>query len=181
MGGGAQAERVRACLGIVLSDPNVKGVLINIFGGITRTTLPITQIFYPSTGYLGQKGVLVGCYNFGADAVAYGALPPPERIAHALADGTKIHAQYPAEYENGFSVPWHRVPFTKGGWANWDGTGRRDLYPILSRPDGRIYLAGEHMTYLTGWMAGALESARLVVRAIHARAAASPPQKAALS
>lgn len=36
VGGGAQAERVRNCLGIVLSDPNVKGVLINIFGGITR-------------------------------------------------------------------------------------------------------------------------------------------------
>ena len=36
VGGGAQADRVRACLGIVLSDPNVKGVLINIFGGITR-------------------------------------------------------------------------------------------------------------------------------------------------
>ena len=36
VGGGAQAERVRACLGIVLSDTNVKGVLINIFGGITR-------------------------------------------------------------------------------------------------------------------------------------------------
>lgn len=36
VGGGAQADRVRTCLGIVLSDPNVKGVLINIFGGITR-------------------------------------------------------------------------------------------------------------------------------------------------
>ena len=36
VGGGAQAERVRKCLGIVLSDANVKGVLINIFGGITR-------------------------------------------------------------------------------------------------------------------------------------------------
>jgi succinyl-CoA synthetase beta subunit len=36
VGGGAQAERVARCLGIVLSDPNVRGVLINIFGGITR-------------------------------------------------------------------------------------------------------------------------------------------------
>ncbi len=36
VGGGAQADRVRKCLGIILSDPNVKGVLINIFGGITR-------------------------------------------------------------------------------------------------------------------------------------------------
>ena len=36
VGGGAQAERVAKCLNLVLSDPNVKGVLINIFGGITR-------------------------------------------------------------------------------------------------------------------------------------------------
>ncbi len=36
VGGGAQADRVRACLQLVLSDPNVKGILINIFGGITR-------------------------------------------------------------------------------------------------------------------------------------------------
>lgn len=36
VGGGAQAERVKTCLGLILSDPNVKGILINIFGGITR-------------------------------------------------------------------------------------------------------------------------------------------------
>jgi succinyl-CoA synthetase beta subunit len=36
VGGGAQADRVKTCLGLVLSDPHVKGVLINIFGGITR-------------------------------------------------------------------------------------------------------------------------------------------------
>lgn len=35
VGGGAQAERVSKCLALILSDPNVKGVLINIFGGIT--------------------------------------------------------------------------------------------------------------------------------------------------
>ena len=36
VGGGAQAERVKACVEIVLMDKNVKGLLINIFGGITR-------------------------------------------------------------------------------------------------------------------------------------------------
>ncbi|HEX5324630.1 MAG TPA: ADP-forming succinate--CoA ligase subunit beta, partial [Capsulimonadaceae bacterium] len=36
IGGGAKAESVRSSLEIVLSDPNVKGVLFNIFGGITR-------------------------------------------------------------------------------------------------------------------------------------------------
>jgi succinyl-CoA synthetase beta subunit len=34
--GGAQADRVAAALKMFLSDPNVKAVLFNIFGGITR-------------------------------------------------------------------------------------------------------------------------------------------------
>lgn len=36
IGGGASAEKVAAALRIILSDQNVKVVLINIFGGITR-------------------------------------------------------------------------------------------------------------------------------------------------
>ncbi|MCS7263984.1 MAG: ADP-forming succinate--CoA ligase subunit beta [Armatimonadetes bacterium] len=36
IGGGARAEIVREGLNLILSDPQVKGVLINIFGGITR-------------------------------------------------------------------------------------------------------------------------------------------------
>jgi len=36
IGGGAKADKVAKALNIILSDPNVKSVLINIFGGITR-------------------------------------------------------------------------------------------------------------------------------------------------
>ena len=36
IGGGANAQKVAAALNIILSDENVKAVLINIFGGITR-------------------------------------------------------------------------------------------------------------------------------------------------
>ena len=36
VGGGASKEKVSAALKIILSDKNVKGVLINIFGGIMR-------------------------------------------------------------------------------------------------------------------------------------------------
>ena len=36
VGGGASKEKVSAAFKIILSDPNVKGVLINIFGGIMR-------------------------------------------------------------------------------------------------------------------------------------------------
>ena len=36
IGGGAKAEKVTAALRIILSDPNVRAVMLNIFGGITR-------------------------------------------------------------------------------------------------------------------------------------------------
>jgi len=36
VGGGASEERVTTAMRLILSDPKVRGVLINIFGGITR-------------------------------------------------------------------------------------------------------------------------------------------------
>ena len=36
IGGGASAERVSAALRLLLLDPSVKTILVNIFGGITR-------------------------------------------------------------------------------------------------------------------------------------------------
>jgi succinyl-CoA synthetase beta subunit len=36
IGGGAKADRVAAAMRLILADPNVKAILVNIFGGITR-------------------------------------------------------------------------------------------------------------------------------------------------
>src|SRR5262249_31442208 len=36
VGGGATRERVTEAFKIILSDPNVEGILVNIFGGIMR-------------------------------------------------------------------------------------------------------------------------------------------------
>lgn len=36
IGGGASADKVAAALRIILSDKNVKAILFNVFGGITR-------------------------------------------------------------------------------------------------------------------------------------------------
>jgi len=36
IGGGASAEKVASAIRIILSDPNVKAILFNVFGGITR-------------------------------------------------------------------------------------------------------------------------------------------------
>lgn len=140
-----------------------------IFGGITRTNTAISQIWYPSSGFLGQKGILVGAYTFDGAAVQLGNLTPAERLDRALAEGRKVHPQYAQHFETGFSAFWQRVPYSLGAWATYSSADRARHYPVLTAPDGPVFLAGEHLTYLTGWMAGALASARAVVEALHTR------------
>jgi monoamine oxidase len=141
----------------------------NLFGGITHTNNELTQIFYPSNDYLGKKGVLIGYYNFNDTALKVGALPNSDREKLALEKGSLIHNQYNREFENSFSVSWHLTPFSMGGWALYDSESRKNLYNALIKPDRNVYFAGEHVTYLTAWMAGAFESARKTVADIHAR------------
>ena len=115
---------------------------------------------------------MVGYYHFAEDARKIGLLSPSAREAHALEQGGKMHRQYPAEFQHSFSVAWQRVPYNLGGWAFWDETMRADLYSVLNEPDGPFHLAGEHLTYLGGWMAGAFESAKAVVKTIREAVAA---------
>ena len=136
-----------------------------IFGGASKTDMDIAQIIYPSSGYLGKKGVLVGYYLQGQTGRPIGDKTPAERQALALEQGARIHPQYPAEFENAFSVAWHRVQWSLGSWSNLSAANRR----VLNEPQGRVYLAGDHLN-MNAWMQGAFESARQVASAIHARA-----------
>jgi monoamine oxidase len=86
-----------------------------------------------------------------------------------LEKGRLIHPQYDKEFEKSFSVSWHKTPHSMGGWALYTSATRETLYKALLKPDKNTYFAGEHMTYLNAWMAGAFESARKTVADIHAR------------
>lgn len=143
----------------------------SIFGGISRTDQEIAQIVYPSTAYLGRKGVLIGYYQNGANAAAMARRTPAERQECALTQGEMIHPQYRKHFENAFSVSWQNVPWSRGGWAQFSPEARKTAYPLFLKPAGRVYFAGDHVSYLSGWMAGALESGQRVAEAIHSRSA----------
>jgi len=142
----------------------------HIYGGHIHNDIPgIGSITLPSTGWQSQKGVLLGFYNFGGQAARISAMKPADRAAFAVAAGQKIFPEYAENYENAFSFAWHLAEFNLGGWAEWSETGRKEAYPVLCEPDGRLYLAGEHLSYLGGWQAGAIESAWQQIAKIHAR------------
>jgi len=142
-----------------------------IYGGISFTDLPIRQIAYPSAGLnAGGRGLLLGAYIFeGASAYEFTAMPPADRIARTVAFGARIHPQYEAEFENGFAVAWHRVPFTLGCAGYWSEEARAAHYDDLCQIDGRIVLAGEHASYLPAWQEGAILSSLNAITRLHER------------
>ncbi len=145
-----------------------------IYGGITYTNLPISNIGYPSSGYFGSgKGVLLGGYLFGLDAAEFTAMAPEERIEKAIDYGSRIHPQYRQEFDNGVAVAWHRSPFTLGCFGMWTEEARAAHYENLCSFDGRIVLAGEHASYLPAWQEGALMSALDAIDRLHRRALAA--------
>ncbi|HEY8893389.1 MAG TPA: flavin monoamine oxidase family protein [Niastella sp.] len=141
-----------------------------IYGGITHTNNILYQLFYPSNDYLSKKGMLITYYNFNERANTIGELSYKEREKIAFEKGKLIHPQYEQEYDHKyFSVSWHKTNYSLGGWAVYSEEERANYYKKLLTPDKQVYFAGEHLTHLNGWMAGALESARTVTTSLHAR------------
>jgi monoamine oxidase len=135
--------------------------------------LPIMNIGYPNTGYHSSgKGVLLGAYIFGINAMDFTAMPPEERVRKAVEYGSQIHPQYHEEFDNGVAMAWHRSPFTMGCFGMWSDESRARHYDDLCQIDGRIALAGEHASFLGGWQEGAVTSALDAIGRLHQRAVA---------
>ncbi len=140
----------------------------DIYGGITNTNMDLSTVWYPSYGFQRGKGLVVGYYNFGANAELYGGLPHAGREARALAQGAKIHGEAYRQVENSFSVAWQKVRHSEGGWVSWPSR-TSGAYDRLLQPDGHTYFAGDHLSYVIAWQHGAFESARKVVTDLHTR------------
>ena len=146
----------------------------HIYGGITYTDLPISRISYPSTRY-GASGpaVVLGAYVFdGPNSFEFGAMAPEERVRRAVEYGSQIHPQYAHEFDNGMSVAWYRVPGNHGCYGKWTDALRDQHYKALCQVDGRIALAGEHVSHIPAWQEGAILSSLDAIRRLHARATA---------
>lgn len=142
-----------------------------IYGGHVFTNIPgINVISVPSSNWQGRKGTLLGYYSRGIEGAQMSARTPQERIDYALAAGEKIFpGEYTKMFEKGFSVSWHLVKYNMGATTHWSEEGRKLYYPTLWEGEGRTLLAGEHMSYLGGWIAGGIESSWMQLARVHER------------
>lgn len=142
-----------------------------IYGGISFTDQPISQISYPSTGYFTDgPAVLLGGYMFGPAAYDFAGMTPEQRIEGGLAQGSVIHPQYRKEFKTGVGVAWSRMPWTLGCCSMWSEQARKAHYKDLCEVDNRIVLAGEHASYIGCWQEGAILSSLSAITRLHQRA-----------
>lgn len=142
-----------------------------IYGGISWTDHPITQVWYPSNDYFSGTGTLTGAYNFGENALSLGKREPADRLRFALEGAAQLHREFndrgTVPSELGVSIAWHKVPHQLGGWADWDPSDSDHMvaYKQLLEPEGNgsFYVVGDQASPLPGWQEGAMMSAQYVV------------------
>jgi monoamine oxidase len=148
-----------------------------IYGGISWTTDPITQIWYPSSGFLSKTGVLTGAYYYGPNADGFNAQPVAERIRMAKEQGERLHDGYSRMVEHGVAIGWNLMEFVRMGWAAGHDPEFAESARSLSQPQGRLHLAGDQITFWSGWQEGALLSAHAAVKAIQQQAQELPARR----
>jgi monoamine oxidase len=138
----------------------------NIYGGISWTTDAITQIWYPSSGYLSPTGTLTGAYMYGAPAREFNARSVAERLRIAKEQGERLHAGYSDYVQHGVAIGWNNMEFERMGWADEGHPDFAATAQVLMAPQGRFHMVGDQVTYWSGWQEGALLSAHAAVRSI---------------
>ena len=140
--------------------------IVPIFGGISWTDDPITQIWYPSTAYHDQKGTLTGCYNFAENAYHMGIEPIDVRLSQARKGAHKFSPEFADGLEHGVAIAWQNMPYIKGGWAQWhlvkDGVEHFNRLVQGTGIDGsapNFFIVGDQLSSLPGWQEGAIASA----------------------
>jgi len=131
----------------------------NIYGGISWTTDAISQIWYPSSGFLSAKGVLTGAYLYGDVAEKFNARPVAERLQIARDHGDKLHDGSGKYVGQGVAIGWNNMEFERMAWVDESDPDFGPSAEALLKPQGRFLMAGDQLSHLSGWQEGAILAA----------------------
>jgi monoamine oxidase len=147
-----------------------------VYGGVGWTDAMSENVLYPSGNWHGEKGVLVAAYVAGWTAQdhpeKFTALSHEERFRISREVVGRMHPGRAGELTKPVTVAWGLTRWSEGvGPANpdWFQNPRPARYTELYKPEGPIFFAGEHLSYVPFWQEGAALSAQAAMNALQAR------------
>jgi monoamine oxidase len=140
----------------------------DIFGGGSISDGILSSTWYPSDnapinvgkpnpGKCAAPAIFLASYSWGQAARRIAGLPD-EQIVLELG---KLHhpiATDPSLIERLVRWSWDRHPWSLGAYALCEPGEHVELFEALVAPEGRILLAGEHVSFDHSWMQGAIFS-----------------------
>lgn len=157
-----------------------------IYGGLGWTDQMNENLIYPSGGWHEERGVLVGAYVAGwtgpQNPELFTALSHDERFRISREVIERMHPGKSRLLERAATVAWGLTPWSEGVAPNhrdWFASPRPARYAELMRPEGPVFFAGEHLSYVVFWQEGAALSAHEAMRRLVERAQADAPERAA--
>ena len=142
-----------------------------IYGGLAWTDRANENLFYPSSGWHADKGVLVAAYSSNwtgpNHAEEFAAMSHDDRFRVCRDSVEALHPGKARELAKAVTVSWSLTPWSEGvgpvgptfgGGPDTAGT-RPAAYAELLRPEGPVFFAGEHLSYVPFWQEGAALSA----------------------
>ena len=118
------------------------------------------EVWHPTFDQPGPRGILA--YYPGQYVVRN--LSNGKRVSYAVHAIKKFYPQVKSYLEGHHAIFWDEDRYARGAVSNPETLGQ--VRSTLHQPEGRIYLAGEHISSRPRWMEGALESGVQVVRQI---------------
>jgi monoamine oxidase len=103
---------------------------------------------------------------YGTAAEGFNARPVAERLHIAREQGERLHPDYGKLVEHGIAIGWNNMEFERFGWADEGDPAFAAHAEDLSKPQGRFHMAGDQLTFLSGWQEGAIISAFEAVKSI---------------
>ncbi|NMO16974.1 FAD-dependent oxidoreductase [Pyxidicoccus fallax] len=131
---------------------------------LVKTDTPVERLWDLSSVLDGPQGMMMA-YMDDQNARAFAAVPATERPEYVLRHVERFFPTIRSEVLAFQGMAWSEDPWVRGAWPNFQ-PGQGWMLPVLPRPEGRVHFAGEHTSLWTGWMQGAIESGKRVVREI---------------
>jgi monoamine oxidase len=145
-----------------------------IYGGLAWTEEPNTVVWYPSGNWNSAKGILMGAYSYGGRpaSVAFTHMTPEERFAVSKATIERMHPGKSDLLAKPLTVAWNETEWSGGVGCAWTDEQRQTDYLELCKPEGRVFFAGEHLSYVPFWQEGAILSSYEALKLLRERVAA---------